>query len=54
LDTPGLYGDAVGERIVGIESAELIEITCEREWRINWSLDDQEANAAFSFSEFCQ
>ncbi len=35
-EDPGLYGEPVGARIVGVESDELVEVTREREWIIHW------------------
>jgi len=33
---PGLWGDPVSARIVGVEIDDLVEVTREREWVINW------------------
>ena len=35
-NTAGLYGDPLGARIVGVGSDDLIEVTREREWTVNW------------------
>jgi hypothetical protein len=35
-ESTGLYGDPLGTRIVGVESDDLVEVTRDREWTINW------------------
>jgi hypothetical protein len=50
---PGLYGDPITARIVGVESDDLVEVTREREWVINWP-GAVRSPAVFSSSESCQ
>jgi hypothetical protein len=52
-DEPGLYGDPVRGRIVGVESDDLVEVTRVREWVINWP-GTRRSPGFFSSSESCQ
>jgi hypothetical protein len=49
----GLYGDPVGLTIVGVESDDLVEVTRNREWTINWRATDGRV-PFFSSLESCQ
>ena len=35
-DKPGRYGDPVGELVLGLRAGDLVEITRERQWTIDW------------------
>jgi Bacteriophage replication gene A protein (GPA) len=50
---PGLYGDPLGTKTVGIESDNLVEVTRSRQWEIKWPVADR-WTGFFSSSESCQ
>jgi hypothetical protein len=42
-EIPGLYGDPSGPRVVGVESDDLVEVTRDRSWKIEWQRPEPES-----------